>query len=164
MIIIVCIDDRNGMMFHHRRQSQDRVLLADLLRQCQKNKLYMNAYSHALFLKHDLFAKQALSTDIITAEDFFLQAGEEDFCFMDTMADFLTAADKMPALMDQIRGLILYRWNRTYPADTHFSIDLTDGSWILTSQEEFAGSSHERITRETYTKRLLPSHTERRTD
>ena len=83
---------------------------------------------------------------------------------METMADFLTAADKMPALMDQIRGLILYRWNRTYPADTHSSIDLTDGSWILTSQEEFTGSSNERITRETYTKRLLPSHTERGTD
>ena len=25
MILIVCIDDNKGMMFNHRRQSQDRV-------------------------------------------------------------------------------------------------------------------------------------------
>ena len=26
MIIMVCVDDNNGMMFNKRRQSQDRVL------------------------------------------------------------------------------------------------------------------------------------------
>ncbi len=26
MIVMVCVDNRNGMMFNHRRQSQDRVL------------------------------------------------------------------------------------------------------------------------------------------
>ena len=31
MILIVCVDDHNGMMFNHRRQSQDRVLRADIL-------------------------------------------------------------------------------------------------------------------------------------
>ena len=26
MIVIACLDDNGGMMFNHRRQSQDRVL------------------------------------------------------------------------------------------------------------------------------------------
>ena len=45
MILIVCVDDHNGMMFNHRRQSQDRVLRADILELTGGKKLWMNAYS-----------------------------------------------------------------------------------------------------------------------
>ncbi len=31
MILIVCVDDNKGMMFNHRRQSQDRVLRRHIL-------------------------------------------------------------------------------------------------------------------------------------
>ena len=31
MIIIAAVDDRNGMMFNHRRQSQDKVLREKIL-------------------------------------------------------------------------------------------------------------------------------------
>jgi len=31
MIAVVCVDDRGGMLFNRRRQSQDRVLRGDLL-------------------------------------------------------------------------------------------------------------------------------------
>ncbi len=149
MIIIACIDDHNGMMFHKRRQSQDRLLREDMLRQCAGKKLYMNAYSHSLFLKDASLTREA-PTEIIAAEDFFLLAGEEDFCFLETMNGFLAAAEATPSLLEQVQGVILYRWNRTYPADTYFSFDLAEDRWILTKQKEFAGSSHERITRETY--------------
>ena len=27
MIVMVCIDDHNGMMFNHRRQSRDRAVI-----------------------------------------------------------------------------------------------------------------------------------------
>ena len=30
MIVIACLDDNGGMMFNHRRQSQDRVLRAHI--------------------------------------------------------------------------------------------------------------------------------------
>jgi len=43
-------------------------------------------------------------------------------------------------------GLILYRWNRTYPADLYFTLSLE--GWTLERREEFAGSSHEKITKE----------------
>ena len=33
MIAVVCIDDKGGMLFNRRRQSQDRLLREDLLRE-----------------------------------------------------------------------------------------------------------------------------------
>ncbi len=34
MIPIVCVDDRYGIAFNHRRQSRDRILCADVLKLC----------------------------------------------------------------------------------------------------------------------------------
>ena len=48
----------------------------------------------------------------------------------------------------QIEELILFRWNRVYPADLHCTLDLS--VWKLTETEEFAGNSHEKITQERY--------------
>lgn len=31
MTLILCLDDENGMMFNHRRQSRDRVLISEML-------------------------------------------------------------------------------------------------------------------------------------
>ena len=31
MTIFVCIDDKNGMLFNHRRQSRDEAVLKDML-------------------------------------------------------------------------------------------------------------------------------------
>lgn len=53
MILIVCVDDHNGMMFNHRRQSQDRVLRADILELTGGKKLWMNAYSRKQFAESD---------------------------------------------------------------------------------------------------------------
>ena len=39
MNIIICLDDNNGMMFNKRRQSQDRILRADLEREFIKDKV-----------------------------------------------------------------------------------------------------------------------------
>ena len=50
--------------------------------------------------------------------------------------------------MDRTREIILYKWNRVYPADFRFEVDLS--SWKLEESEEFAGLSHEKITRERY--------------
>lgn len=47
-------------------------------------------------------------------------------------------------------GLIVYRWNRTYPADLFLTLPLEQ--WTLVRQEEFAGSSHQNITKEVYTR------------
>ncbi len=40
--------------------------------------------------------------------------------------------------------IYVFNWNRLYPSDMKFNIDLTD--YELLSTEEFTGSSHEKIT------------------
>ena len=117
MIAIVCIDDKGGMLFNHRRQSQDRMLRADLLREAARRPVWMNAYSARQF--------GAPAENLRVVED----------------------RDLSP-LAGKLEGLILYRWNRTYPADLYFTLSLE--GWTLERREEFAGSSHEKITKEVY--------------
>ena len=53
MILIVCVDDNKGMMFNHRRQSQDRVLRRHILDRVGDAKLWMNGYSAKMFEKDE---------------------------------------------------------------------------------------------------------------
>ena len=52
-------------------------------------------------------------------------------------------------IADKIEKIVLFRWNRHYPADAHFQFP---GKWALTAREDFPGSSHEKITMEVYEK------------
>lgn len=135
MIIIACVDERNGMMFNRRRQSRDSAVCGDILRECGEKKLYMNAYSGKLF--GDVEDK-----NIRISEDFLKEAGEEDACFIEDI--------QISGFENEIRTVILYQWNRRYPADRYFPMDLSDGSWEIQRTEELKGSSHEKITKEVY--------------
>ena len=124
MILIVCVDDAGGLGFNRRRQSQDRALRARMLGKW--GRLWMNAYSAGQFAK----------------EDFLEKSGPGDACFAEGPA----AAEAL----DRAEKLVLYRWNRKYPADCHFPLDLEARGWRLEETAEFAGSSHEKITEEVY--------------
>ena len=52
MIIAVCIDDKGGMLFNHRRQSQDRLLREDLLKEAAGRPLWMSGYSAKIGRAH----------------------------------------------------------------------------------------------------------------
>ena len=39
MRLILCVDDQGGLAFHHRRQSQDRAVRADILQMCGDTRL-----------------------------------------------------------------------------------------------------------------------------
>ena len=132
MIAIVCIDDKGGMLFNHRRQSQDRMLRADLLREAARRPVWMNAYSARQF--------GAPAENLRVAEDFPDRAGPGELCFAET-------ADPAPWAA-RVEEIVLYRWNRRYPADLRFTLPLE--GWTLERREEFAGSSHEKITKEVY--------------
>ena len=135
MIAIVCVDDSGGMLFNRRRQSQDRRLREDLLREAAGKTLWMNAYSAKQF-------RETLPENVRTAEDLLDRAESGDLCFLENLDPAPYAA--------KLEGLIVYRWNRQYPADLFLTLPLED--WILERQEEFAGSSHEKITKEVYSK------------
>lgn len=136
MNLIACVDDRMGMMFHGRRQSRDRAVAADIRQMCGGTKLWIAPESEKLFGEE--------CDGIHIAEDFFTKAGQGEYCFVETWPEKLTAE----FCGKSVEQVILYRWNRAYPADRHFPLDL--GGWKLEKTEEFAGTSHDKITKEIY--------------
>lgn len=133
MKIILCLDDHNGMLFNRRRQSKDRALRERVLQLAAGSKLWMNAYSASQFEKTE---------GIEIREDFLETAGREDYCFVEN-------AD-ISAYAHRVTEVIVYRWNRVYPADTYFPEELFSRQWKRISCEEFSGTSHDTITQEVY--------------
>ena len=133
MRLIVCLDDRDGMTFLGRRQSQDALLRQDMLAYVDGHGLWMNSYSVAQF---------GNDCNISVSE----QPGEHaegGYCFVENLpgSAFLPAEE-----------LVIYRWNRHYPSDKKFPLAQALEGMQLVSTVEFAGSSHETITREVYKK------------
>lgn len=141
MIVIACVDERNGLMFNHRRQSRDSAVCRDILQECGGKKLYMSSYSGKLF---EGMEEKKETEEIIISEEILRQAGSHDVCFIEDTD--ITGFER------QIESVILYNWNRKYPADRYFPLDMSDGSWELTRTCEMQGSSHERVTKEIYEK------------
>ena len=133
MKLIVCVDKSNGMLFNNRRQSQDKVLREKLLSLVGEDRLFLNAYSARQFENNE---------KLTVCEDFLAMAGEDDFCFVENA--------EIPA--DKVDEIYLFQWNRDYPADVYFSLDL-NSDYKKIKTEDFAGYSHEKITLEIYQKR-----------
>ena len=132
MHIIVCLDDKDGMMFNNRRQSQDSVLRKRVIEIADGFRLLMNSYSQ----------KQFFDCTVLTADENFLSiASEVDVCFVENLP--------LSEFVNRIRKITVFRWNRAYPSDMKFDIDLSCG-WQLVETRNFAGSSHEKITEEVY--------------
>ncbi len=119
-------------MFNKRRQSRDRLLCERVLA-LVPGKIYMSPYSAKLFGENE---------KIVICEDFPDIKGGNDFYF---------AEDKEFSL-ENVDGLIIYRWNRLYPADKSFKFDLETLGFAKVSAEEFIGNSHPTITEEIYKK------------
>lgn len=127
MILITCIDNRKGIMFNKRRVSKDTLLIERLKGITKENKIYVSEYSKPLF---DGFDNLVLSIENLTNNDFYFLEDE----------DYNGNIDK----------IIIYKWNRDYPADKYFDIDLS--SYELISTQDFQGASHDLITEEIYIK------------
>ena len=130
MKLIVCLDDRNGMSFLGRRQSQDAILRQDMLDYVAGVPLSMNAYSAAQF---------GDNSAVCVAE----QPAATGYWFVENLAvePFLPAEE-----------VVIYRWNRHYPSDKKFPLAQALAGLQLVHTAEFPGSSHEKITREVYKK------------
>ena len=77
---------------------------------------------------------------IVSDDDFLKKAGANELCFVEDQS--------LKTYAEKVSEVILLKWNRVYPADVHFPIDFR--GWKLVQAEEFAGSSHEKITEEIY--------------
>ena len=135
MKLIVCVDDAMGVAFAHRRQSKDRVLRARLLAQLDGHRLFVTPYTAKQFEEGE--------TGYTTHPEPQRAAGREDFVFAEDL-------DIAPAMAEVI---CLYRWNRKYPSDRKFDFVPVRDGFVLSSQTEFEGSSHDKITEEIYTRK-----------
>ncbi len=133
MNVIICLDDNNGMLFNNRRQSRDKALLSDAFGNLQGEKLYITSFSEKLMAEY--CDKVTLCEDAST-----LQSGQWFFC---ENVDLTAFADK-------IEKLVVYKWNRVYPADFNCSLDFS--LFNLESESDFEGNSHSVITKQIFSK------------
>lgn len=133
MILIVCLDEKGGMLFNKRRQSKDAVVRDRVQALASGKKLWMNNYSLKQFENN---------SEIICDEDFLKKAQNGDYCFAEDMS--------LKNYEQEFEKIIVFKWNRIYPSDLKFDIDLK--GWKLQSSQDFVGKSHDKITEEVYVK------------
>ena len=133
--IIICLDNNNGMMFNNRRLSMDKALRNDILKTTSHTNLFMNNYSYEQFSNEN-------SNHIIVSEDFLEEASKDDYCFVEDK--------KLCIYFNKIEQIIIYKWNRIYPSDFKFDIDLKASHFKLIHCEDFEGNSHNKISKEVY--------------
>lgn len=136
MRIIVCVDERGGMLFNRRRQSRDRAVTADIVATVGSRPLYMAPMSEVLFRQTEIAC--------VADEAFLEKAREGDFCFVEDRL--------LSPLAERIEEITLYCWNRHYPADLRLDVSPADAGLHLTEHQEITGYSHEKITKERYCK------------
>ena len=130
MIVVVCLDNKNGMLFGGKRQSIDRALRQRLLEIAKGSALWMNGYSAGQFSE---------ASGIVVDEAFLEKAGQGEYCFVENA--------QIQPYRDKIEKIVAYRWNRDYPSDRKFPAELlTD----CESRWDFPGNSHDNITEEIY--------------
>ena len=129
--VAITVDDKMGLAFNKRRQSRDSVLCSRVVELSNGSKLWMSEYSAKLFE----------GADIIINNGFLYMAEAGDYCFVEeSLLNFDFSA---------VENIIVYRWNRKYPADVKLDLTVLEGFKLVDSCE-FKGSSHEKITEEIY--------------
>ena len=130
MTVVVCVDDRLGMMFNNRRQSRDIVVVEKIKSMAGNNRLLMNEYSSNLFE----------CENVVVDNDFLKNALFSDYCFVEneSIADYT----------QDIERVVLFKWNKVYPSD--FKLDFDFSVFLLKESFDFEGNSHERITCEVW--------------
>lgn len=136
MILAFCVDDEYGMRFNRRRQSRDRAVCADLLTEAEGRSLWMAPESRPLFPKE--------AASICAAPDFLDRAGNRDLCFAE--------APPLRPWLDRVNKLVIYHWNRRYPADEKLDFQPRSKGFRLDACRDFPGLSHASITKEVYLK------------
>ena len=132
MTLIVCVDDELGMASCGKRQSRDRALCEDIVAFAEGKTIRMDPRSAKLF--------EGLGGNIETGGALSDCTEAGTCCF----AEF----EPVRQLAERAHTLVIYRWNRHYPSDLRFDVPLEE--WRLHAVTEFAGTSHEIITREVY--------------
>lgn len=111
MIIILCLDNNNGMMFNDRRQNQDRGLREYIAEMTKGEKVYMNAYTEKLY--------EEINNPVV-CEDFLHKAGKGETCIVENLP--------LKSVIDQIEEIVIFRWNKVYPPIRYWMWILRNGN------------------------------------
>lgn len=146
MKFIFVLDQKNGMMLNHRRQSFDQAIIKKVVEDVNKveGRLWVSDYSKELFASHDV--------NIMPLEEFYFpKANEKDFVFVENVDIDLEAviADKEMSV-----ELNFYRWDKVYPSDKKmtFTKELLDAFFVKDSYE-MSGETHDVISVEVWNKK-----------
>ena len=126
MTLIVWVGKNGEMLFNSRRCSRDKAVVAEIMSAFGET-LCVSSYSAPLFEGARIISRLE-------------EAGDG--------AVFLEDLPLSPALA-QAQKLIVYRFDRVYPANVRLEIPQ---DFTLTESTEFSGYAHEKITREVYRK------------
>lgn len=131
--VAVVLDDNCGMLLFGKRQSRDRVLIADFIQSAGDAPIYVSEFSKVLFESYD---------NVNLCKNPLEEAPDGAVCFVE---NFL-----LTPYLNIIDTLVIYRWNRLYHSDMKFDVDVKKSGYNLVSVSEFQGSSHDKITKEIY--------------
>lgn len=137
MILIACVDQKNGMAFSGRRQTKDREVRRRILEEAYPGKIIMSPACAAQFQEDG-------QNRILCRTNPMGSAPEGSRCMIETEQASLYA--------DRVEQIILYRWNTVYPADVYFDLPL-ETEWDIISRFVFDGFSHPDIVQETFVRR-----------
>ena len=93
MRVIVCLDDKGGMTFNNRRQSRDRVLIADVVKMADGSKIFISQYSAMLF--------EESGASLVCDEHFLDLADSNGYCFVEDRA--------LAPYADRIKEITVYK-------------------------------------------------------
>ena len=131
MTTFITVSDNGGRMFNRRRQTSDKSVISDVEKIVGDGYLYVSMYSAPLFDESNI--------SVIASSAPYESSAVGDFVFAEDVSD-------VPK--DRLSTLVIYRWNRSYPADTYLTFDPKNEGFTLISSLDFEGSSHKKITRE----------------
>lgn len=146
MKVIFVLDQKNGMMFNHRRQSFDQAIIKKVAKDVNEveGRLWLSDYSKELFASYDV--------NIMPLEEFNLTAiNDNDVVYVENIDVDL---EEMIADKEMSVELNFYRWDKVYPSDKKmtFTKELLDAFFVKDSYE-LSGETHDVISVEVWSKK-----------
>ena len=143
MKLVLCTDSRYGYSFNHRRQSSDIEMRRDMIRRLgtEADRIFVNAYTERSLLKDGCFSDE----EAARRKDGPSPSGR---AFLETAEKaggwaFAENVD-LKGCLHCIDELLLYIWDKRYPADYTFPAELLS-SFRLEEEAQLKGRSHDVI-------------------
>lgn len=139
MIVVTILDKNNGMSFHKQRQSADKAIIEYIIRNMQ-GRILVSPYTADMIRR--LTPAFASLPRLVTEQNPVEKAGPSGIVIDEEFPLRLNAY--------RIERLIICRWDTEYQADMFLDLDLS--KFKKSDEIVISGSSHEKITIESYLK------------